>query len=162
MTGVQTCALPICGRIAAFRRAYHGDTLGALACFGDARFREPFAALLKPVDFLSFGTDEALERVTTDHAAVLVEPVQGEAGIRVPPDGWLAALRERCTRTGTLLIFDEVQTGFGRTGDWFAAGLYGVRPDVMTMAKGMGAGMPLAGVLAPRDMLWRFAADPPF
>lgn len=150
------------GRIAAFRRAYHGDTLGALACFGDAHFREPFAALLKPVDFLPFGADEALERVTTEHAAVLVEPVQGEAGIRVPPDGWLAALRERCTRTGTLLVFDEVQTGFGRTGDWFAAGLYGVRPDVMTLAKGMGGGMPLAGVLAPRDMLWRFAADPPF
>ena len=151
------------GRIAAFHKAYHGDTLGALACFGEERFRHAFVPLLKPVDFLRFGDFDALDFITSEHAAVLVEPVQGEAGIRVPPPHWLAALRERCTATGTMLIFDEVQTGFGRLGDWFASGEWaGAVPDVMTVAKGMGAGMPLAGVIAPREILWRFAADPPF
>ncbi len=150
------------GRIAAFRGAYHGDTLGALSCFGDTRFRDPFAALLRPVDFLPFGDFDSLERITNATAGVLVEPVQGEGGIRLPPPGWLGALRDRCTQTGAILVFDEVQTGFGRVGDWFAAGRYGVAPDVITAAKGMGAGMPLAGVIAPRDMLRRFAAEPAF
>lgn len=149
-------------RIVAFRKAYHGDTLGALSCFGEERFRAPFAPLLNPVEFLDFASFEALERISRDTAAVLVEPVQGEAGIHLPPDGWLAALRARCTETGAMLIFDEVQTGFGRTGDWFAASRYGVVPDAITMAKGMGMGMPLAGLLAPREQLFRFAADPPF
>ncbi|PKO14814.1 aspartate aminotransferase family protein [candidate division BRC1 bacterium HGW-BRC1-1] len=158
-------AVKLTGRswIVAFHKAYHGDTLGALACFGEERFRHSFEALLKPVDFLPFGDFDALERITAEHAAVLVEPVQGEAGIRLPPPNWLVALRERCDQTGAMLIFDEVQTGFGRLGEWFAAGEWaGATPDVMTVAKGMGAGMPLAGVIAPRDMLWRFAADPPF
>lgn len=149
-------------KLVAFRGAYHGDTVGAMSCFGSEAFRAPFSRLLHPVTFLEFGNFDHLEQVTRETAAVLVEPVQGEAGIRVPPPGWLQALRERCVRTGTLLIFDEVQTAFGRTGDWFAAGHYDVTPDIITLAKGMGAGMPLAGVLAGRDMLYRFAADPPF
>jgi acetylornithine/succinyldiaminopimelate/putrescine aminotransferase len=149
-------------RFVAFRGAYHGDTVGALACFGDEAFRHSFQQLLVPVNFLPFGDFEQLQQITTDNAAVIVEPVQGEAGIHPPPEGWLQALRERCSAVGALLIFDEVQTGFGRVGDWFAARLYAVTPDVITMAKGMGAGMPLAGVLASRDMITRFAAEPPF
>jgi acetylornithine/succinyldiaminopimelate/putrescine aminotransferase len=149
-------------RFVAFRGAYHGDTVGALACFGDEAYRRSFQQMLVPVNFLSFGDFDQLQEIGSDVAAVIVEPVQGEAGIHPPPEGWLPALRERCTAVGALLIFDEVQTGFGRIGDWFAARLYGVTPDVITMAKGMGAGMPLAGVLASREMITRFAADPPF
>ena len=157
-------AVKLTGRsnLIAFRGAYHGDTVGALACFGDEAFRHAFQRLLVPVTFLPFGNFDELQKIDDATAAVIIEPVQGEAGIHVPPPGFLQALRERCTATGALLIFDEVQTGFGRIGDWFAATHFGVTPDVITMAKGMGAGMPLAGVLASRDMLTRFAADPPF
>jgi acetylornithine/succinyldiaminopimelate/putrescine aminotransferase len=149
-------------RLVAFDGAYHGDTVGALACFGSAEWRAPFSALLPAVDFLPYGDFDALERISPDIAGVIVEPVQGEGGIRVPPDGWLAALRARCTATGALLIFDEIQTGLGRVGDWFAARRFGVTPDVLLVAKAVGGGMPLAGVMAPRDVLRRFAAEPPF
>jgi 4-aminobutyrate aminotransferase-like enzyme len=150
-------------RFVAFRGAYHGDTLGALACFGDEGFRGPHRQIIHgQVDFLRFGLEEDLGRITEEVAAVLVEPVQGEAGIRVPRCEWLPALRERCDRTGTMLIFDEVQTGIGRVGDWFAAKWFGVTPDAMTLAKGLGAGMPLAALVAPRERLYAFAADPPF
>lgn len=157
-------AVKLTGRteIVAFRGAYHGDTVGALACFGDEAFRHAFERLLVPVTFLPFGEVDALSAIDNETAGVIIEPVQGEAGIRVPPSGFLQALRERCTASGAILIFDEVQTGFGRLGHWFAANHYGVTPDVITMAKGMGAGMPLAGVLASRDMITRFAAEPPF
>ena len=130
--------------------------------FGDAHFRAPFEGLLRPAQFLPYGDFGALEAVDGATACVLVEPVQGEAGIRVPPGGWLAALRARCTEAGAMLVFDEVQTGFGRVADWFAALRFGVTPDAITVAKGMGAGMPLAGVIGPREAMNRFAADPPF
>jgi acetylornithine/N-succinyldiaminopimelate aminotransferase len=149
-------------RLCAFDRAYHGDTVGALACFGDARFREQFAPLLPACDFLPFGDVAALERIGRQHAAVIVEPVQGEAGIIPPPHGFLQALRARCSEVGALLIFDEVQTAFGRVGNWFAAREFGVTPDLIIVAKALGAGMPLAGVIGPRDMMRRFAAEPPF
>lgn len=157
-------AVKITGRsgLVAFEGAYHGDTVGALACFGAADWRAPFASLLPPVDFLPFGDFAALERITSATAGVIVEPVQGEGGIRVPPEGWLAALRARCTQTGAMLIFDEIQTGIGRVGDWFAARRFGVTPDVLLVAKAVGGGMPLAGVMAPREVLRRFAAEPPF
>ncbi|MEI7634609.1 MAG: aspartate aminotransferase family protein [bacterium] len=157
-------AVKLTGRrgICAFHNSYHGDTLGALACFGAESYRGPFRSLLPDVTFLSFGSFSDLERIDGTTAAVIVEPVQGEGGIQIPPDGWLAALRARCGETDALLIFDEVQTGFGRAGDWFAARRYHVTPDVITAAKGMGAGYPLAGLIASREMLWRFAAEPPF
>lgn len=149
-------------RFIAFEGAYHGCTLGALSCLGDSHFREAFQPLLLDVDFLPFGDFDALGRVDETIAGVLVEPVQGEAGIRVPPDGWLAALRRQCDRTGAMLIFDEVQTGFGRLGSWFAAEHFGVTPDIITAAKGMGGGMPLAGLIARHEAITRFAAEPPF
>lgn len=157
-------AVKLTGRskLVAFRGAYHGDTVGALACFGEEAFRRAFERLLVPVTFLPFGKTEELAAIDEQTAAVIVEPVQGEAGIHPPPEGFLQALRERCTAAGALLIFDEVQTAFGRVGEWFAATKYGVTPDVITMAKGMGGGMPLAGVLASRERITRFAAEPPF
>lgn len=146
----------------AFRKAYHGDTVGALACFGDEHFRTPYQPMLFPVRFLPFSNEADLTQITPETAAVILEPVQGEAGIRLPPQGLLHAIRQRCDATGSLLILDEVQTGFGRLGAWFGAGLYGVIPDVITMAKGMGAGMPLAGVLSRKELITRFAAEPAF
>jgi acetylornithine/N-succinyldiaminopimelate aminotransferase len=147
----------------AFRGAYHGDTMGALSCFGDEGFRLPHRPILHVgVEFLRFNVAEDLEHITPEVAGVLVEPVQGEAGIRVPDCEWLPALRARCTEVGAMLIFDEVQTGLGRIGDWFAARWFGVVPDAITLAKGLGAGLPLAALLAARDQIFAFAADPPF
>lgn len=150
------------GSFLAFTNAYHGTTAGAMSCFGDEHFRKQFPGLQAQVRFLPFGDTTLLDQIDESIAAVLMEPVQGEAGIFTPPAGFLEAVRRRCSDVGALLIFDEVQTGFGRTGEWFAAHTYGVTPDVITMAKGMGAGYPLAGVLAEREMLYNFAADPPF
>lgn len=149
-------------RFVAFSGAYHGDTVGAMSCFGDEHFRKQFPGLLANVAFLPFGDVSAIQQIDETVAAVLIEPVQGEGGIVLPPPGYLQILRERCTETGTMLIFDEVQTGFGRTGNWFASQTYAVVPDIITMAKGMGAGYPLAGVLAPRQVLYDFAAVPAF
>lgn len=149
-------------RFVACSGAYHGDTVGAMSCFGQDEFRCQFPGLLASVTFIPFGLKEAFGSIDETTAAVLIEPVQGEGGIRLPPPGYLQALRARCNETGTMLIFDEVQTGFGRTGHWFASDTYGVTPDVITMAKGMGAGYPIAGVLAPRQVLYNFAAVPDF
>lgn len=149
-------------RFVAFHAAYHGDTAGALSCFGSDVYRRQFPGMLAEVTFLPFGDAEALSGIDETVAAVLIEPVQGEGGIRVPSAQYLKAVRQRCDEAGALLIFDEVQTGFGRLGEWFAANHFGVQPDVMTLAKGMGAGYPLAGVLAPRQMLYDFAAVPDF
>lgn len=157
-------AVKLTGRrgIVAFEKAYHGDTVGALSCFGDERYRRDFAPLLHETRFLPFGSADHLDQINDQTACVIVEPVQGEAGIIPPPDGWLQDLRERCTEMGALLVFDEVQTGSGRVGEWFAAARYGITPDVITVAKGMGMGMPLAGVIGPREMLLRFATEPAF
>jgi acetylornithine/succinyldiaminopimelate/putrescine aminotransferase len=149
-------------RFVAFQDAYHGDTVGALSCFGSEHFRNQFPGLQANVAFLPFGDLDSVAKIDESVAAVLIEPVQGEAGIIPPPQGFLQAVRARCTETGALLIFDEVQTGFGRTGQWFASQTYGVTPDVITMAKGMGAGYPLAGVLADKQLLYNFAAVPAF
>jgi len=149
-------------RFCAFHKAYHGDTVGAGSCFGDETFRRPYQHILLPVTFLEFGNVEQLERITEDVAAVIVEPIQGEGGIRIPSPSFLQSLRQRCTATGTLLIFDEVQTALGRVGDWFAATLFNVTPDLITMAKALGGGYPLGAVVGERDMLRRFAAEPPF
>lgn len=157
-------AVKLSGRrkIFACKNAYHGDTIGALSCFGDSTFREPFRELLHETRFLQFDSMDDLQKIDSETAALIIEPVQGEAGIRVPSRDYLRAARTRCDSVGAFLIFDEVQTGFGRIGDWFAATHFGVIPDVITMAKGMGAGLPLAGVLAGREHLFAFAGDPPF
>lgn len=150
------------GRFCAFEAAYHGDTVGAGSCFGDAKFRAPYAHILLPVRFLRYGSVEDLEQIDETVAGVIVEPVQGEGGIRVPSREFLSLLVERCRRVGAVSIFDEVQTAFGRVGEWFAACGFDVVPDVVTVAKAMGGGYPLAGVVARRELLYRFAAEPPF
>ncbi len=128
---------------------FHGRTMGALALTGQPSKREPFLPLPGDVTHVDFGDVAALDAaVTTDTAMVIIEPIQGENGVVVPPAGYLAAAREICTRNGALLVLDEVQTGIGRTGHWFHHQSEGVEPDVVTLAKGLGGGLPLGACLA--------------
>ncbi|AGZ44306.1 acetylornithine transaminase [Actinoplanes friuliensis] len=128
---------------------FHGRTMGALALTGQPGKREPFQPLPGEVTHVPYGDSEALRAaVTTDTAMVILEPIQGEMGVVVPPPGYLAAAREICTATGALLVLDEVQTGIGRTGHWFHHQSEGVEPDIITLAKGLGGGLPIGACIA--------------
>jgi acetylornithine/N-succinyldiaminopimelate aminotransferase len=127
---------------------FHGRTMGALALTGKLAIREPFEPLPGGVVHVPYGDPDALAAaVDADTAAVVLEPIQGEAGVRVPPAGYLIAAREIASRHGALLVLDEVQTGVGRTGEWFAYQHDGVLPDVVTVAKGLGGGFPIGACL---------------
>ena len=146
---VTTRALPARIEMVAFDNSFHGRTIGALSVTGQPKYREGFGPLFAPVRFLPFGDVEAVRaNVTERTAAVIIEPVQAEGGIHVPPPGFLQELRRRCTETGTVLIFDEVQTGVGRTGTFYAFEKEGVVPDIITLAKGLGGGVPIGAMLA--------------
>jgi acetylornithine/succinyldiaminopimelate/putrescine aminotransferase len=148
-------------KLVAFEGAFHGDTLGALALGGNPVYRDPFEPLLPGVERLPFGDVEALSRIGADVAAVVIEPVQGEGGVRLPPDGYLERLRARTQEVGALLVFDEVVTGFGRTGRRFALERFGVVPDVLVLAKALGGGMPLGAFVSSPEILSTLAHDPP-
>jgi acetylornithine aminotransferase len=127
---------------------FHGRTLGALALTSKAAYREPFEPLPGEVSFVAYGDEQALaDAVTDETAAILLEPIQGEAGVEVPPEGYLAAARRIADERGALLWLDEVQTGMGRTGAWFAHHRAGVVPDVVTVAKGLAGGFPIGACL---------------
>ncbi len=145
----------------AFEGAYHGDTMGALALCGNRAMREPFGALPGPVRHLPFDDVGALEKIDSTIAAVVVEPVQAEGGVRIPETGFIRALRERCDRAGAMLIFDEVLTGFGRTGTMFALEHFGVVPDILVMAKALGGGLPLGALCSRDELLGTLSHDPP-
>jgi acetylornithine aminotransferase len=135
--------------VVATHGAFHGRTMGALALTGQASKADPFRPLPGLVDHVDFGDLAALDHiVTTETAMVILEPIQGENGVVVPPAGYLAGAREICTRNGALLVLDEVQTGIGRTGHWFHHQSEGVEPDVVTLAKGLGGGLPLGACIA--------------
>jgi acetylornithine/N-succinyldiaminopimelate aminotransferase len=140
--------------VVAVDTAFHGRTLGALSLTGQAAKREPFEPLPAGVRFVSHGDVAALRAAVTERtSAVFLEPVHGEAGVVLPPPGWLAAAREACDATGALLVLDEVQGGVGRTGEWFShqseqvSGGASLRPDVVTLAKGLGGGLPIGAVV---------------
>ena len=146
-----------------FRRAYHGSTHGAMSMMGTPEGEEwkaAFRPLLPDVQSLEFNDFEQLARITTRTAAVLVEPVQGEAGVRLPAQGFLEALRKRCDEVGALLIFDEIQTGFGRTGEIFACVKYGVTPDIVCLAKALGGGMPLGAFVSSTEIMSTLSHSP--
>jgi acetylornithine aminotransferase len=129
--------------------SFHGRTFGALSVTGNAAKREPFAPLPGPVTFVGYGdADALLAAVGPQTAAVIVEPTLGEGGVVPPPVGFLAAARQACDASGALLIVDEVQSGIGRTGHWFSSAAEGVQPDVITLAKGLGGGLPIGACLA--------------
>ena len=145
------------------KRAYHGSTHGAMSMMGTPEGEEwkaEFRPLLPDVKSINFNSFDDLSEITERTAGVLCEVVQGEAGVRLPNPEWLKALRERCTEVGALLIFDEIQTGMGRTGEMFACTKYGIQPDVVCLAKAFGGGMPLGGVAANKQILDSFTNNP--
>src|SRR5436190_19325761 len=139
--------------IVAFENSFHGRTMGALSATGQPKYRDGFGPLVTPVRFVPFGDAAAARAAITERtAAVIVEPVQAEGGINLPPAGYLQELRRACTDAGAVLIFDEIQTGTGRTGTFYAFEAEGVVPDVVTLAKGMAGGVPIGAMLANEEV----------
>ncbi len=149
-------------RIVTFEGAYHGDTLGALSIMGEPQYQKPFEPLLPEVYLLAFDALDALRAIDERVAGVVVEPIQGEAGVRVPGPDFLPTLRARCHEVGAMLILDEVQTGIGRTGRWFAGEHWDVVPDCLVLAKAVGGGMPLGAFIARPELMRTLSIDPPF
>jgi len=146
-------------RVVAAQGAFHGRTMGALSLTGQPSKREPFLPLIKGVKHVPYGDVEAMRKaVTKKTAMVIIEPIMGEAGVIVPPADYLKNLRQYCDDNGALLVFDCVQTGMGRTGDWFGYEYSGVKPDVITLAKGLGGGLPLGAMIALGPASQLFAA----
>ena len=136
-------------KIVAAQGSFHGRTMGALSMTGQPAKREPFTPLLKGITHVPFGDLAVMRRAVTKRTAmVIVEPIMGEAGVITPPDGYLAGLRLICDQTGALLVFDCVQTGIGRTGQWFGFEHEKVKPDILTLAKGLGGGLPIGATIA--------------
>ena len=136
-------------RVVAAQGAFHGRTMGALSLTGQPSKREPFLPLIKGVKHVPFGEIDAMRKaVNKKTAMVIIEPIMGEAGVIVPPADYLQELRKLCDQNGTLLVIDAVQTGMGRTGDWFGYEYSGITPDVITVAKGLGGGLPLGAMIA--------------
>ncbi|NKE70078.1 aminotransferase class III-fold pyridoxal phosphate-dependent enzyme [Candidatus Manganitrophus noduliformans] len=148
-------------RLISFEGSFHGDTHGACSVTGREIYRKPFEPLLPGVAFLPFNDLDALKQIDDSVAAVITEPIQGEGGMRIPDDRFLPALRARCTEAGALLIFDEVQTGFGRTGKLFAMEHSETVPDILTVAKSMGGGMPLGAFISSPAIMKSLSVDPP-
>ena len=133
--------------------AFHGRTIGSLGATANMKYRDPFVPLVKPATFVEYGNAEAIEKaINDDIAGVILEPIQGEGGVHISNTEYLKEVREICDKHGLVLIFDEVQTGFGRTGKWFCKDHYGVQPDILTMAKAIGGGLPM-GAFAAREGL---------
>jgi acetylornithine/N-succinyldiaminopimelate aminotransferase len=145
-------------RIIVMEGSFHGRTALTVGATWKSSYRQPYQAIIPPVfDFVPFGNLESVEMAISDRtAAVLVEPIQGEGGVRVPPDDFLPGLRKLCDEHGLLLIIDEVQTGFCRTGRWFACEHWGVEPDIITMAKAMGGGFPIGSFGAKPEVMNSF------
>ena len=136
-------------RVVATQEAFHGRTMGALSLTGQPSKRNPFKPLIRGIKHVPFGDSSAMKRaITKKTAMVIVEPIMGEAGVIVPPSDYLKNLRQYCDEKGALLVFDCVQTGMGRTGDWFGYEYSGIKPDVITLAKGLGGGLPLGATIA--------------
>jgi acetylornithine aminotransferase len=136
-------------RVVAAQGAFHGRTMGALSLTGQPSKREPFLPLIKGVKHVPFGDIDAMRKaISKKTAMVIIEPIMGEAGVIVPPSDYLQQLRQLCDTNGSLLVIDAVQTGMGRTGDWFGYEYSGIKPDVITLAKGLGGGLPLGAMIA--------------
>lgn len=148
-------------RIVSFRNSYHGSTHGALSVQGNEKFKNPFRPLLPDVFLADFNDIKSLAQIDKRTACVITEPVQAEAGVICPAEGFLEKLRKRCTETGSLLIFDEAQTGLGRTGRMFAFEHYNVVPDILILAKALGGGMPLGAFIASKEIMSVLMLNPP-
>ncbi|MGX5688189.1 aspartate aminotransferase family protein [Arcticibacter tournemirensis] len=140
-------------KIVSCYQAYHGSTHGALSVMGNEYYKQAYRPLLPNVHFIHFNESADLDLIDHDTACVIVESIQGEAGVRVPENAYMQALRKRCDETGALLIMDEIQTGFGRTGKLFAFEHFGIHPDILLLAKGIGGGMPIGAFIASREIM---------
>ena len=143
-----------------FRNAYHGSSHGAMSVMGSENFKNAFRPLLPDTRILNFNAENDLQQITKRTACVIVEPIQGEAGIILPENDFLKKLRMRCNETETLLIFDEIQTGLGRTGTLFAFERYGVVPDILCAAKSIGGGMPLGAFISSNEIMSTLKSNP--
>lgn len=140
-------------KIISMKGAFHGKTYGSLSATWNKKYRDPFGPLLEGFEFAEYGDPQSLSQlVDNDTAAVLAEPIQGESGIIVPPPDYFRQVREICDKTGTLLILDEIQTGLGRTGKMWASEHWGVVPDIMTVSKGLGGGLPIGAAVATAEV----------
>lgn len=147
-------------RLIGCRKSYHGSTHGSLSLTDNEEKKYRNRPLLPDVDHITFNDPGELSRITDKVAAVVVEPIQGDAGVHVPDASWMRALRERCDRTGALLVFDEIQTGFGRTGKLFAFEHFGVVPDILVLGKALGGGLPMGAFISSRERQHRLTHDP--
>ena len=146
--------------VVAFNQSYHGSTRGALSVMGNEYFKQPYRPLLAGVTFINFNQVDQLSAITHHTACVIVETIQGEAGIRVPDSAYIQALRKRCTETGTLLILDEIQAAFGRTGKLFAFENFGIVPDILLLAKALGGGMPIGAFISSVQIMSALKENP--
>ncbi|MBT1685116.1 aspartate aminotransferase family protein [Dawidia soli] len=146
--------------IVSFRKSYHGSTHGSMSISGNEVKKQAFRPLLPDVSFLHFNVMEDLARITDRTACVIVETIQGDAGVRVPDRAYMAALRKRCDETGALLILDEIQCGMGRTGKLFAFEHFGIVPDILTTAKAFGGGLPIGAFISSREIMQCLTHDP--
>ena len=147
-------------KIVAFEQSYHGSTQGALSVMGSEYWRNAFRPLLPGIIHLTHGDLDALQMIDHESACVIAEPIQAERGVVTPSIEWMKKLRERCSAVGALLILDEIQTGMGRTGTLFAFEKTGIVPDILLVGKAFGAGMPLGGFIASREMMSALTHDP--
>lgn len=146
--------------IISFKNAYHGSTQGCLSIIGNDDFKKPFEPLLPNITQIEFNNETDLLAITTKTACVIVEPIMGEAGVVAPKNDFLKKLRNKCAETGALLIFDEIQTGFGRTGKLFAFEHFGVVPDIVTLAKAMGGGFPIGAFISSNEIMGSLKTNP--
>lgn len=147
-------------QIIAFKNSYHGSTQGALSIIGDEYWRNAFRPLLPDVLHLEYNSFESLSYISSRTACVIAETVQAENGVRPPSREWLQALRQRCSEQGVLLVLDEIQVGFGRTGSLWAFEQYEIIPDILLLGKALGGGMPLGAFIASRERMWQLTDKP--
>jgi acetylornithine/N-succinyldiaminopimelate aminotransferase len=160
--GAMKLAKRVTGRteIVAFHQSYHGSTQGALSIMGDEYWRNAFRPLLPGIHHVEYNSAAALEAITGRTACVIAETIQAERGVYAPDKRWLEQLRQKCDETGTLLILDEIQAGFGRTGTLWGFQQYGVIPDILLLGKALGGGLPMGAFIAEREMMKTLTGDP--
>jgi len=146
--------------IIAFKNAYHGGTQGALSIFGDEKFKQSYRPLLPAIRFLEFNNFKDIKKISEETACVIIEPIQSEAGVILPENDFLIQLKKRCNETATLMVFDEVQIGFGRAGSLFCFEQFGVVPDILCLAKAMGGGMPIGAFISSKEIMSKLTYDP--
>ncbi len=160
--GALKLAKRVTGRtgFVACHKSYHGSTHGSLSITGNEVKKYRNRPLLPDIRFMTFNEPLDLELINANTAGVVVEPIQGDAGVRVPDPSWMISLRQRCTSVGAMLVFDEVQTGFGRTGTTFAFERFGVVPDILVLGKALGGGLPMGAFISSREHMHALTHDP--